>query len=179
MDTGMNKMICDVYDVTGRSAGKLSVVHQPDRILHSEMRYYIPDSVCFQDDKGMMLASDTHGFVCHLFEPEVKDKSLRGTHYEYTVHPDLYDSEMDARNVCDNYDVAGLASYDVAFVEKENKWAIVYCDLYPNLVKGSSCLHVEFNDQSEGNRMFFCNFHHKMHGTPDGFCDVRQFLNKA
>ena len=176
METGMNKMICDVYDLTGKSAGKLSVVHQPHRILNSEMSYYIPDSVCFRDDKGIMLASDTHGFVCHLLEPEVSKNCLSGTHLEYTVLPELYETEKDARNVCDNYDVVGVASCDVVFVEKENKWAILYCDLYPNLLKGSSFLHVEFFEKSEGNMMFFCNFLRKMHGTPHGFCDVRQMF---
>ena len=173
----MNKMICDVYDATGKRAGKLSVVHQPDRILNSDMRFYIPDSICFTDDTGNMLASDTHGFVCHLFEPEVSDNCFDGTHNEYTVHPELYETEKDARNVCDTYDVAGLASYNVVFVEKEKKWAIMYSDLYPNLLKGSSFLHVEFDDKSEGNRMFFCYFQRrKMHGTPRGFCDVRQLF---
>lgn len=178
MERAMKKIICDVYDVTGKTAGKLCVF-QHDRILDNEMRYYIPDSISFKDDTGIMLASDINGFVCHLFEPEVSDKSLGGTHLEYIVHSDhLFETENDARNVCDTYDVTGLASYDVAFLEKENKWAILYCDLYPNLLKGSSFLHVEFFDKSEGNRIFFCDLHRKMHGTPNGFTDIRQMLEK-
>ena len=142
------------------------------------MSFYIPDTICFRDDTGIMLSSDTHGFVCHLFEPEPIDSKhiFHGTHLEYTILPDLYETEKDARNVNDTHEVVGDAQYDVVFVEKDNKWAILHCDLYPNLATGSSFLHVEFYDKSEGNRMFRCKFRHTIPCTPRGFSDLRQLI---
>lgn len=176
METEFKKIICDVYDDTGKITGKLWLV-QANGILDKEMIYYIPDSIYVKDHRGIMLASDINGFVCYLFQPEVNDKSLDATHFEYTVHSDLYETEKDARNVCNKYDVAGLASYDVAFMEKDNKWAILYRDLYPNLMKGQSFLQVEFFEKPEGNRIFSCNVERKMYRVPKGFIDIRQMFN--
>ena len=183
----MKKIICEVYDVNGKKAGELSlngkkagelsVVYQHDRIFKSEMRYYIPDSISLKDDRGIMLPSDTHGYVCHLFEPEVNHESLvDGTHREYTLLPGVYETEKEARDVSDDFDVGGLGAYDVVYIQKEKKWAHLYSDSYPNLLKGSSFLHVEFFDKSVGNRIFFCNFQCTMYNTPQGFCDVRQIV---
>ena len=176
METGIKKFICEVYDVNGKRAGNLSVVYPHDRDINSETSFYIPDSISFKDDRGIMLASDTHGYVCHLFEPEVNDKSLQGTHREYTLLPGVYEREKEARDVSDDFDVGGLGAYNVVYIQKEEKWAHLYSDTYPNLLKGSSFLHVEFFDESVGNRIFFCNFQCKMYNTPQGFCDVRQIV---
>jgi len=180
MDMSTNKSLWDIFDLDEKSIGRLEMVQASDECCaRHQMEYYISESNSFPHENGILLAADSSGFVCDLFQPERNDGSLQGCHNEYTLLQKRYDTEKEARDVCDSCDVAGLESYDVVFVEKENKWALLHCDLYPNLVKASAYLQVEFNEEFDGSHIFFCEFQCETPHTPRGYIHLGRILNKS
>lgn len=171
MDT---EFICDVFDFSGNTVGRLELVIPTNRTKPysgHEMEYYIPESIGMQDKTGIVLTADASGFVCDLFQ------QVTQTHLEYSILPNRYAKIEDAEKVCTTIEagVTGLASFDVAFDKKENMWAIVSCDLLPNVVKSSTSLHVEFKVKSEGKQTFFCKFLRQVPSSPRGYTHLNHF----
>jgi len=141
--------LCRVFDSSGENeTGRLEAVFFDkiySHILIEDVQYFIPRCKISEKESVLIFQSDESGFVCNLHETVKSDVPMYQTHHrEETILSGRYESREEAENETNKWDVCGQVSYDVTFLEKEKKHAIISSNRYPNLTKGSAFLRVKW-----------------------------------
>ena len=155
--------LCSVFDSSGENeTGRLEAVFFDkiySHILIEDFQYFIPRCKISENESGLIFQSDKSGFVCNLHETVKGDVPMSQTHHrEETLLSGRYDTQEEAETETNKWDVCGQVSYDVTFLEKEKKHAIISSDRYPNLTKGSAFLRVKWkggNGTEKKDTVFF------------------------
>jgi hypothetical protein len=141
--------LCRVFDSSGENeTGRLEAVFFDkiySHILIEDVQYFIPRCKISEKESVLIFQSDESGFVCNLHETVKSDVPTSQTHHrEETILSGRYETREEAETETNKWDVCGQESYDVTWLEREKKHAIISSNRYPNLTKGSAFLRVKW-----------------------------------